>query len=137
MSLRMSRTVVNFWLDCFLLLQFLTLCWSGVVGQFVFPSGPHSSGWELWGWNSAEWGDFHFGVLATLAGTVLLHLILHWSWVCGVIRSHTMGKDRNQVRHIDSSNTLWGVGLLIVIVNLLGFAVAAAALSIHAPIRGY
>ena len=137
MPQRISRTIVNFWLDCFLLLQFVTLCWSGVVQQFVFPSGQRSSGWELWGWSYTQWGDFHFGVLATLACSVLLHLILHWSWVCGVVRSHTVGKDRTLAGHADSANTIWGVGLLIVIVNLLGVAIAAAALSIQSPIKGY
>ena len=33
----------------------------------------------------------------------------------------------------DPSRTLWGVGLLIFLINVIGMVIAAAVLSIHAP----
>jgi len=41
-----------------------------------------------------------------------------------------------QLENCDPSRTLWGVGLLIVIVNLIGAIVAAAALTIQSPTLG-
>ena len=127
-----SRTTINFWLDLSLLVLFLVLTWSAVVLEFVFPPGPSSDGWQLWGWDYVSWRRFQFATHASLALGVLLHVMLHWSWVCGVVaksRSHRDG--RVAPRRDDGSRTLWGVALLIVIVNLIGLAVAASVLSIE------
>jgi hypothetical protein len=57
--------------------------------------------------------------------------MLHWSWVCGVIAARI---SRNKKAKIDDgTQTLYGVGLLIVILNVLGLATAAAALMIRSP----
>jgi hypothetical protein len=45
-----------------------------------------------------------------------------------------MGKKKAGTAHDDPSRTLWGVGLLIVVANLVGAVVAAASLMIHAPV---
>lgn len=126
---KLSRTIVNFWLDCLLLVLFLTLSWSSVVLQFVFPPGVQADGWYLWGRDYGWWRQLQFGVLCALALAVLVHVMLHWSWVCGVVSSRVAGtKSRD-----DGSRTLWGVGLLILVINVVGLAVAVAALTIERP----
>jgi hypothetical protein len=127
----MSRTALNFWLDSALLGLFLALVFTSVVAQFIFPPGTAAAGWKLWGGGYAQWRDVQFGTLCAFTLAVLLHLMLHWSWVCGVVASTLK---RNKKPHLDDGvRTLYGVGALIVILNLLGLAVAAAALAIHGP----
>jgi hypothetical protein len=105
-----------------------------VILEFIFPSGPYADGWLLWGNDFGAWSRLRFGFLATMAAAVVLHVMLHWSWVCGVVASRLGAKKSGAAVHDDPSRTLWGVGMLIVIVNVVGFVVAAAALTIQAPI---
>jgi hypothetical protein len=131
----MTKTDVNYWLDGLLLALFCLLCWASVVVRFVFPPGPEAAGWRLWGWDYEQWASFQFTLLCILASAIVLHVMLHWSWVCGVTtikfkkRQAGSGTTRD-----DASRTLWGVGLLIVIFNVLGLAIAVAALTVEAPL---
>ncbi len=130
----MSRTIVNFWLDVSLLVSFLGNVWAATVLRFLFPLGTAADGWRLWGWTYDQWFDFQFWMIALLALMVLLHVMLHWTWVCGVITSRFLKPKNGQKRQWDEGEkTLWGVGLLIVLFGVLGVAFAAAALTIQAP----
>ena len=136
MSRKVTRTDVNFLLDTVLLVLFVALCICSVILEFVFPPGTQAEGWMLWTRSYNDWSRLRFGVLAALTAAVLLHLMLHWSWVCGVIESRTRSKTQPKPPNDDPSRTLWGVGLLIVIVNLVGAVVAAAAVMIRGPALG-
>jgi hypothetical protein len=126
----MSRTMVNFLLDASLLLIFVVLVSIGTIIRFVFPPGPDSRGWQLWGLGYDQWSTIQFGTIALLAMGILIHVMLHWSWVCGVIASRT---SRHGKKKFDEGvQTIYGVGLLIVIVNIVGLAIAAAALTVQA-----
>ena len=127
----MSRTSINFLLDALLLTAFAVLVWSGMIVRFVFPPGPDARGWFLWGLAYDQWQTIQFAMVAVLALGILIHLMLHWSWVCGVITTR-LARDK-KTKLDDGIQTLYGVGLLIVVFNLLGLAIAAAALSIQAP----
>jgi hypothetical protein len=59
--------------------------------------------------------------------------MLHWSWVCGVLASRASRWLGRTVRLDDGARTLYGVGLLILLLHVVGVCVAAAALSIQAP----
>ena len=138
MSKRITRTEANFCLDATLLSLFVALATCSVIVEFVFPPGPQADGWLLWSWTYVAWRRLQFGLLATLAAALLLHVMLHWSWVCGVIASR-LGRKKPGHAAVkdDPSRTLWGVGLLIVLINLVGLVVAAAALSVQAPTPDY
>jgi hypothetical protein len=127
----MSRTPLNFLLDSLLLAAFAVLVWSSVVVRFVFPPGTSAAGWLLWGLSYDQWISLQFAMVAILALGVLLHVMMHWNWVCGFVAARlARGK---KAKLDDGTQTLYGVGLLIVIFNVLGLAIAAAALSIHGP----
>lgn len=83
----MSRTLLNFWLDTTLLALFLAWFWLGFVVRFVFPPGTLAEGWLLWGLTFDQWFEFEFWAACLFALAVLLHIMLHWTWVCGVITS--------------------------------------------------
>jgi len=129
----MSRTLLNFWLDVVLLLLFSSLLWCIFVIRFVFPPGTAASGWSLWGWTYDQWFDFQFGCACAMALAVLVHVMLHWTWVCGVITSRLLPKRETKRLWGDGERTLVGVGLLVVLFNLLGLAFAVATLSVQAP----
>lgn len=133
---KLTRTDVNFWLDLLLLILFLAVCGLSVILEFVFPVGTQADGWMLWGHDYGEWSRIRFILLATMAAAVVLHVMLHWSWVCGVIASRLGAKKTGAAAHDDPSRTLWGVGLLIVVCNLIGLIVAAAAFTIQSPAVG-
>ena len=130
----MSRTIINFWLDCLLLVVFLLLVWVSVILRFIFPSPLASEGWTLWGWNYLQWSGFQFGVLCVLVLGILLHVMLHWSWVCGVVSTRLLPRKGKKRKSDDGMLTIYGVGLMIVILNIMGFAIAAAALTVHNPL---
>lgn len=125
----MSRTLVNFLLDSLLLVVFAVLIWTTVVVRFVFPPAYDARGWRLWGLSLDDWMSIQFAVVALLALGILIHVMLHWNWVCGVVATHVV---RSRKAKLDNgTQTLYGVGLLIVLLNLLGVAIAAAALAIR------
>lgn len=131
----MQRTLINFWLDLTLLILFLAGLWSSFVIRFVFPPGTLADGWFLWGWTYDQWTDFRFLLICLFALAVLVHVMLHWSWVCGVITSRLLRRTDGKRRHWDDgTRTLYGVGLLVVLFNILGLAFAAAVLSVQGPV---
>ncbi len=122
---------VNLVLDALLLVLFLALCFAAVVVRFVFPPGQVAKGWSLWGLDYDAWGGIQFGLLAALAGGILLHVMFHWSWVCTMVATRVL---RGRKGRIDEGmQTIYGVGLLIVLLNVVGAAVAAAVLTIRGP----
>lgn len=119
----MSKTVVNFWLDCTLAVTFVLLCWVSAVLQFLFPAGVDTAEWALWGGTASDWRNIQFGVLCTLGLGIVLHVMLHWSWVCGVVATKLLGR---KAARDDASHTLWGVATLLVVLHLLAGGVIAA-----------
>ena len=132
----MQRTLVNFWLDVLLLLLFLASLWTTFVLRFLFPPGTLATGWRLWGWGFDQWSNIQFIELSALGLGILVHVMLHWKWVCGVLTSKILKRAPDKPRVWDDGiRTLIGVGFMIVLLNILGFAFAAAALTVHSPVR--
>ena len=127
-----SWTIINFWLDSLLLVVFLSLIWVSTVIRFVFPSASAAEGWLLWGYALDEWMALQYTLTAIFALGILLHLMLHWSWVCGVFFAR-IWRYSGSSKPDDGTRTIYGVGLMIVVLNVLGLLIAAAVLSIQAP----
>jgi hypothetical protein len=122
---------VNLVLDGLLLVVFMALCFAAVVVRFVFPPGPGAKGWTLWGLDYDAWGGIQFGLVAALALGVLVHVMLHWSWVCNMVAGRFLKTRQGRVD--DGLQTIYGVGLLIVLLTAVGVALAAAVLTIRGP----
>lgn len=133
---KLTRTDANFWLDVCLLIVFVLLCTVATIVEFVFPPGPKTDGWVLWGHTYMEWCRFQFGLLSVLAGGILVHIMLHWTWVCGVVAARFGRKGAAAAARDEPTRTLWGVGLLIFVVNFAGVIIALAVLTIHPPVSG-
>ena len=107
---RVSRTLINFWLDTVLGVLFALLCLTAVIVQFVFPPGVAARGVTLWGGSYGQWCSLQFTLIATLGLGVLVHVMLHWSWVCSVLTRRIL---RTNAVLDDGLRTIYGVGLLI------------------------
>jgi hypothetical protein len=126
-----SRSWLNFWLDSLLLCVFCSLMAVSAIVRFVFPPVAESQAWRLWGGAYDDWANVQFGLIAALALGVLLHVMLHWSWVCGLLAAKLSRTKKGKVD--DGLQTIYGVGLLIVLLTLIGVIVAAAQLTIVRP----
>ncbi len=127
---RISISVINFCLDAVLLAMVVSIGWVSGVLRFVFPAPTTADGWKLWGWNYDAWSDFQFGCLCALALGVLVHVMLHWNWVCSVLTAQIF-KTRQRID--DSMQTIYGVGLLIVLLHVILFGIIAAKYSVVKP----
>jgi hypothetical protein len=126
----MSRTLVNFFLDCLLLALTLALVWSAILLRFVFPAATHAGGWRLWGMGYDAWADLQFALLGVFVFTVLLHLMLHWNWVCSVVVTRLL---RRSGKLDDGAQTLFGVGTLIAFVLVTLGLLIAAVVTVRPP----
>lgn len=129
----MSRTAINFAVDTLLLTITITLLFVSAVLRFVFPLPTEASGWMLWGHGYNGWANVQFGLLCLIAMAILLHVMLHWSWVCSVALTRLAGKSAKEAKLDDGTRTLYGVGLLIVVLTTVGLCVAAASLMVRSP----
>jgi hypothetical protein len=127
----MSRTWINFILDTLLLVVFTGVVWVAATLKFVFPPGPEAAGWRLWGLDYVGWSNVQFILIAIMLAGVVLHVMLHWTWVCGVVASRFGREKKGKLD--DGIRTLYGVGLLIVILHLIGIALTAASLMVEDP----
>lgn len=128
----MSRTLINFFLDSLLLLITLGVAWSTCVLKFIFPRATHAAGWTLWGLDYNAWSDVQVGLLGLILLAILVHIMLHWSWVCGVIATRLL---RRGGKVDDGIQTLYGVGTLIAFVLATTGLLIAAELMIRPPVH--
>lgn len=122
---------INLVLDIALLVVFVALLFAAVVVRFVFPPGPAAAGWRLWGFDYDAWNGIQFGLLATLTGGVLVHLMFHWSWVCTMLASRLSGDRKARVD--EGMQTIYGVMLLIAILVAITVPAGVAFLTIQRP----
>lgn len=102
-----SRTTINFVLDSVLLVVFTVLMGITAIVRFVFPTAAAAAGWSLWGGTLDDWLAWQFGVVATLTMLVVLHLMLHWTWVCGVVANRLSQSGRPTIRFDDGHAHFW------------------------------
>lgn len=127
---RISRTLVNFWLDALLAVVFVKLSITAVIVQFVFPPGIAARGAALFGLSYGQWCSIQFGLIAVLGLGVLLHVMLHWTWVCSVLAKRIL--KQSEIPD-DGIRTVYGVGFLIGLLLLGAVSVGVAQWMIVIP----
>ena len=127
---RFSRTLINFWLDTVLMLAFVALSIISVIVQFVFPPGVAAKGWLLWRMNYGQWCSLQFATLSILGFGIVVHVMLHWTWVCGVVVRKLL---HQKELPDDGLRTVYGVGLLIALLLASATVVGVAMLTIQMP----
>lgn len=107
-----TRNDTNFWLDLVLLINFLVvLSLTGIV-QFVFSVTRVADGCSLWGYEHDAWQWAQAVSIGVFAVLVIVHLILHWAWVCGVIAVRFSRHLGRRIRIVEPMLTLYGVAFL-------------------------
>lgn len=122
-------TTINFWLDTVLLILFVVQAWLFGVLQVVFPRGAGPE-WKVWGASSVIWTDALFKTFCVFAVGIIVHVMLHWSWICGVVSTRIL---KRKVSRDNGVQTLIGVGLLVVIFHILALGVLAARMGLVGP----
>jgi len=115
----MHRGKVNYLVDVLTLGVILAMTATGLVLRFALPPG--SGGRVLGQWTRHDWGDLHFWLAAGLGAIIVLHVALHWAWVCGL--THRLFSS-NPSRHPTSAvkRNLAGLAFLgAIAVVLAGF----------------
>lgn len=77
----MKRNTLNFVIDLVSGLVMLGMIGTGLVIRFVLPPGSGRSR-ILWALGRHEWGGVHFWLAVAAGALLLLHVALHWQWVC-------------------------------------------------------
>lgn len=122
-------TIINFWLDAVLLVLLMLQAWIFAVLHVVFPRGAGPD-WTIWGATPLDWAEALLAVFCVFGFAVVLHVMLHWSWICGVVTTKLL---RRKARKDDGSQTLIGVGLIVVLVHLLFVGILIAKVGLHPP----
>lgn len=130
---RLSSNAVNFLVDACLFVTFIALLTVQAIVQFVFPAAANAAGHRLWGMDYAGWIRVATGALGVFALLVLLHLILHWNWVCMFVTSRLSKWLDRRVVIGEAVRTIYGVALLIAVLTFMGIVVTAAEFQISPP----
>lgn len=130
-SKQISWALINFYLDLFLLVNFICLMWVSAVLQFIFPVGLDAEGWTLWGADVVAWQNLQFTTLCVLTLGITVHVMFHWTWICGVINRQIL---RRTVLKPDGTDTLVGVGMIAAIVHIIAIGLLIARWAIQKPI---
>ena len=114
----MKRTTLNFWIDLISLLVMLGLIWTGLLIHYVLPpgTGGRHGGQEatLWGLGRHDYGDIHFYMALAMIGLMVIHVWLHWSWVCTTVNKLLGMKATSSARR-----AMCGVAILMISAALL------------------
>ncbi len=122
-------TLINFWLDVALLILFLVQAWIFAVLRLVFPRGAGPE-WKLWNITALEWSETLCNVFCVFAFAILLHVMFHWSWICGVISTRFLRRKPGQD---DGTLTLLGVCLIVGLLHLFMGGILLAMVGLVGP----
>ena len=127
---RVSMSVVNFWVDATILSTLLLMIWESAVLQIIFPAPTLAAGWTLFGLTYDQCRDIQFATLCAFSLGILVHLMLHWNWVCSVISTQII---RKGTRLEEGMQTIYGVATLIVLLHVIGAGLILALFFVHRP----
>jgi len=88
----MKRNTFNYIIDVLTFVVFLLLIITGLLIYYVLPPCGNCSGvssdceaeLKLWGLGRHSFGGIHFYLSLATIGLVVVHIALHWSWVCQI-----------------------------------------------------
>ena len=140
----MKQNTLNFWVDLASLIVLLALVYTGFLIHYVLPPCDSCTGTgcsikslpscdncpsaacsikgkpaikaelTLWGLGRHDYGNIHFKLALAVISLMLLHIILHWSWVCT-----TIGNLLNLKSNRSGQKNLYGIILLVLIIILI------------------
>ena len=125
----MKRTTLHFTIDGLLALGIVGLILTGVLIEYVLPTGSGRA--SVWGLTRHQWGDVHAVFAMALLVLALIHLALHWGWVCSVCAKFLELESTRPTLRRQLVSGLAAAATLCVIV--FGFFAAASAFKVEDP----
>ncbi len=122
-------TLVNFWIDATLFVAVVVLVWTAVILQFAFPAPTEAAGWSLWGLSYDQWHNVLFGALCVAAALALEHLVLHWNWVCTVLATRVLRRQRPD----EANQVIYGVATFIGVLLIVNASLVVALVCVKHP----
>lgn len=113
----MKRHWLNLLVDIITTVAALGLVATGFLIHWILPAGSGRSGSVVWSMDRHEWGEVHFWFAVTVVALVVVHVFLHWDWVCMMFA--------RMFREGDGRVTRWkanlaGVLAVVIVAGLIG-----------------
>ena len=123
-----SKPATNFVVDAFALLVFLCMLWTRFITFLVVPPPSIDEAWRLWGGTHADWDRIEFGLTVLFTLVILLHLILHWTWITHFVRHRVTRRQQGAPPLASGVQTIYGVAFMIGLFTILGGLLAVAVI---------
>ncbi len=108
---------------------FLVQAWMLAVLHVVFPRGAGND-WKIWGATPLDWSEALFTLYCVFSVGVIVHVMFHWAWICGVVATRLLGRKAGRD---DGTHTLIGVGVIVFLIHLLMGGILVARMALVAP----
>lgn len=106
----MRKPEINFIVDSIAFFLFLFLISTGFLIYLVIPP---ASGLSVWGMGRHDWGEIHFWIALTFLLFMVIHFVLHWSW----IKARVRGKSKNN--QITRTRSIIAIAVILFVLFLL------------------
>ena len=95
----MKRATANFIVDLVSFVDLVGMACTGFIMKYVLPPGTGGLGRqlhggqgrehieELWSMTRHEWGRIHYYLGLLFLALIVVHIILHWSWIKNYFKS--------------------------------------------------
>lgn len=96
----MKRTSLNFIIDLVSFIILLGMVFTGLIMKYILPPGTGGLGCslhggcgrgvhikDLWSMGRHDWGYIHFWLAVLFVALMVVHIILHWSWIKSYFKS--------------------------------------------------
>lgn len=131
---KLSKPAINFIVDALALVAFVADVATAFMLVAVFSPARRTAGWTLWGMSFDGWFRVHIGAVVGFAVVALVHVILHWPWVCSFVATRwARFRSKPVAMPPDGIRTIYGVMLLVGVILTLAVFIGAAEFSIRAP----
>jgi len=118
----LRRSTLNFIVDALTLLAIFVMVATGLIIRFILPPGTGGGHGEggllLWGLGRHDWGDVHFWTSMVLVALLVVHVALHWSWVCMMMQRLLGGAEG--IQPAAGRCNACGVGFAVAVVLAFG-----------------
>jgi hypothetical protein len=93
-----KRATINFIVDLISFLDLVGLTCTGLIMKYVLPPGTGGCGRllhggpgrahirTLWSMSRHEWGSIHYALAVIFLALMVVHIILHWSWIKNYVK---------------------------------------------------
>ncbi len=107
----LKRNTENFLIDAVTFLVCFAIFWIGLLIHYVLPPGSgRGHALTLWGMDRHDYGNIHFYLALAMVALIIVHIWLHWSWICSVFSNLLGAPQLKRIRRV-----LYGIVLLLAI----------------------